>query len=524
MVRWHGWDSVEGEVLALHVPGDRGTGRAILPDGLTVALSTLKGGAVRDFLASDRRGPAQQELRVAIVDCEMLGGLLTPIGPSSVHGPLLDRLRAAMKGAADMPGVPVEGHLVLFGKAEDARLVRLILIADQALLDSLDNHAAPEIVQPAELRLLKQLICGLNLSEAAAADGVGHETKRSQYKSLARKLGARSQTELAAKAMTQVLLDARDAAAARPSSADHEFVWLARAFIPSARTFQIPGAAGRLHRFVDVGPLDGLPLVMLHPQVLPDIREAEIADLHEVGVRVIAPLRNGALSAAAGPLGVEAHLDHACEGIELARTSFCGDKVHVMACISGGAYAVEYARRHARHVGSLAFVGACVRPNTGNGTAGRLRYGFLSLAMRNWAVYSRAIQFYGRRIRRPGALEQLLLSVYRPSASDLAVIRAEHAKPHEGERLRRFFSASVESIKHDFYHQAHPRWRDFPVGAFPTLFLHGDADFIHAISGVRELAASWEVPVVALPGAGQLVYHRHFGPVLRNWLRFRTGL
>ncbi|MGB3832640.1 MAG: alpha/beta hydrolase [Mesorhizobium sp.] len=493
---------------------------------LDAVLSTLKDYSLDQFLHA---GGGVMPLSdwpggIAVIDCEVKRGRLQPVSHPDLDRTVLDRLQEA----ASLPGGGVsllaDGYTLLTALMDDPRMVRLVLLSDDTLLDCLTLAGGGRNFFPAELRLAKQILCGMNLNAAAALDGVGHETKRSQFKSLSQKLDVRSQPELAARMMMQIMLQVSEAVALRTAGNEAAFAGLVRRFIPSARTMQIAAPNGDMHRFVDLGPVRGEPLVMLHSQVLPDLSDADIRFLHDHGLRVIIPLRNGAMAPDDRPLRIARHLDHACEGVELARQTFCGDTVHLMTCISGTAYGIEYARRNPEKVVSFALVGASFRPTSGMDTAGRLRYGMLSLALRNWSLYSRAIAFYGRRLRRPGALEQLLFNVYRPSPPDLEVIRAEHDKPHHGERMRRFFTASVESIKHDFYHQAHPRWDAFPRGAFAAAFLHGDRDMIHDLDDVRELAASWGVPVTPIEGAGQLLYHRHFQPLMRAYLAFRPGI
>ena len=350
---------------------------------------------------------------------------------------------------------------------------------------------------------------------------MSHETKRTQFKSLCRKLGVRSQNELTSAALTRILLNFASGNSHHASRGDRLFVELVHEFVPKARTFLLSGPSGTDHRFIDVGPMGGTPVVFLHSQILPDLRADDIGALCRHGLRLIIPLRNGAMASSFDRLGIDAHLDHACEGIDLARSHFGLQRTDILPCISGSAYGLEYARRHPERIRSLAFVGACVKPNTGSATAGRLRAGMFALAARHWSLYSRAIEFYGRRIQRPDKLRKLLLNVYRPCLADLAVIKGEYAPPYGGERVRKLFSSSVESLKHDFYHQAHPRWEALPPNLFPTAFFHGTHDFIHSIGDVRELAQGYgNAPVHPIHGAGQLLYHRHFEPMLVAYRAF----
>jgi pimeloyl-ACP methyl ester carboxylesterase len=495
-----------------------------LIEGMSAALSTLGGIGIEEFLRADSIANGQGSAgTISLLEYDFRRSELRLLEGHTLEQGILDSLTVEIGRNSAAAGLALKNHLALIGNRPGGQLIRLLVLSDKRLSVLLADLLTQDGLSGAEFRLLKQLICGLNLSEAAAHDSIGHETKRSQFKSLARKLGVRSQTELVARTVTQILLMTGRTGLADDSE-EQAFAALIRAFIPSARTYQLPGDNGYVHRVVDIGPLQGRPVILLHSQVLPDIRKEDLKILEDRHLRLIVPLRNGALSPKARPLSVARHMDHACEAIDLTRKTFCGDRAHIIACISGSAYGIEYAARNADRVASFAFVGACVSPNRGKGTAGRLRHGLLSMAMRNWAVYSRVIEFYGDRIRRPEALEQLLFSIYRPSLPDLAVIRGEFSKPYCGDRITRFFSESVESIKHDFYHQAHPRWDAFPTKAFPAIFLHGNADFIHTIGDVKALAESWgAIAVTPIPGGGQLLYHQHFRPLIAKYIRFRNA-
>lgn len=87
--------------------------------------------------------------------------------------------------------------------------------------------------------------------------------------------------------------------------------------------------------------------------------------------------------------------------------------------------------------------------------------------------------------------------------------------------MRKLFSSSMESLKHDFYHQAYPRWEVFPHDSFPSCFLHGIHDLIHPLGEVRKLAHNWgDAPIHLIQGGGQLLYHRHFEPLLAGYRAF----
>ncbi|MDX1037038.1 alpha/beta hydrolase [Sinorhizobium medicae] len=462
--------------------------------------------------------------KAARFDSEVTGladGIPRPLKHAELQNALWQNIADGLSRQGELrSGILLDDGLAVIVPGGSDRPTRLIVLRDSALFDAVGKLASDEPLFASERRLLKQLICGFNLAAAAALDGVSHETKRSQFKSLARKLGGGSQAEIASRALSRVFLEIASVSRPRVPHDDY-FDDLLREFAPGARTLRLCCRSGKSHRFVDVGPVDGRPAVMLHPMILPDLREGDIEALKTLSTRLIIPLRHGAMSRETAALNVSAHLDHACEGIDLARKHFCGDLVDIMACISGTAYGLEYARRHPDRVSSLALVGATVKPTTSRTTAGRLRSGLFTVSMHQWHLYSRLMDFYGRRIRRPETLKHLLLSVYRPNMADLAIIDAEYGVPFGGERMRKFFASSVQSIKHDFYHQALPDWSGFPVPGCRAVFLHGAQDFIHSVTERRKLAQSLGgVPVLSLPNAGQLLYHSHFEPTIRFYRGF----
>src|SRR5690606_8312963 len=103
------------------------------------------------------------------------------------------------------------------------------------------------------------------------------------------------------------------------------------AYIPGVRTFMLRAPGGERHRFVDIGPVSGTPAIMVHSQILSDFRAADVALLNAAGIRLIIPLRHGALSRSARSIGIEEHMTHACEGIDLARSHFAGSKADLLA-------------------------------------------------------------------------------------------------------------------------------------------------------------------------------------------------
>ncbi len=487
---------------------------------LSDMLSALPNTFLHDFL---RDGGRDERI---VFTCEMRDGKPLPLKHSDAAHPIWQNIDAKLRaGAVIGSGLVLENHLVFVSEAGSEGPVRIMVVPDTEILAALSGTGQDGALTDSELRLLKQLACGLTLPAAADIDGVSHETKRTQFKSLARKLKVRSQNALANKVLMHLLLDLDSALLGNPADSDDHFIALIHEFMPDARAFQLWSPRGTRHRFIDIGPVTGHPVALVHSIILPDIRPSDIALLDECGLRLIVPLRHGAMSKASSHLDIAGQLDHACEGIDLIRTQFGKGRVDVLATISGCAYGLEYARRFPDRMRSLTLVGAPINPLTDRSFAGRFRSGVFSLAAGHWGLFTRALQFYGRRIRRPDTLRTMLTGMYRSSPADAGIVQAEYASAHGGERGRMFMTASLGSLCHDLYHQAHPRWDERQDGAFPISFIHGTQDIIHPIAGIRARAKSWGgVPVHEISGAGQLLYHQHFEPMTQAYRRFLDGV
>lgn len=497
------------------------------------AVARVLGPLAPDALATFQREQAGaatgQEVGWTVFECEMRDGLPMPLKLEERQHPLWRELSAALGGRNHFgAGVVLKAHLALITEGDAERPARIMVLGDGMMIHSLRGILRQGEITAAELRLLKQLICGAGLAEAARTDGVSHETRRTQFKSLSRKLGARSQGELTGRAIMRLLMNPDPLSPnLAPSSGDRQsddlFALLMDEFLPDARCHTLQGPNGIRHRFVDLGPHDGRPVIFVHPQILPDFRPEDVAALHEAGLRLIVPLRHGAMSKAGPTLNVIDHLDHACEGMDLARFHFCAGRADMLACISGVAYAIEYARRFPERVASLAFAGAPANPASGISATGRLRGALLRLATSDGALYSRVMDFLGRRINRPDTFRALLANYYRPCPADLAIVETEYAAPHGGERVRKQITASMRSIRHDLHHQVRPRWSDLPKGRFPVAFFHGGKDVFYPIAAARALAGELGgYPVNVIPEAGQLLYYRHFVPLLEAYHAFVT--
>ncbi|WP_306151513.1 hypothetical protein [Roseovarius sp. MMSF_3281] len=143
----------------------------------------------------------------AVAECWLVGNQVARPEKGGVSASLRDELARTL-GASGLPrpALPLTHHLAFVGTPRPDGRQRVIIVSDNALRELMDEHIVGVGLSPAELRLLKQVLGGRTLHQAADTDDVSYETKRSQYKSLARKLGAHSQVELSGLVFTRLML------------------------------------------------------------------------------------------------------------------------------------------------------------------------------------------------------------------------------------------------------------------------------------------------------------------------------
>lgn len=151
-----------------------------------------------------------------------------------------------------------------------------------------------EALTAAELRLLKQCLCGRSLREISASEQVAYETRRNQMKRLLEKTGCSRQTDLLLSMLSllvraQLVESGTNAAFCAPLQS-----YLERHYPGAFRVFSFETRSGARLLIGDYGPLDGTPCVMLHSSVFTVFPLPQHADiLDRLAIRLITPYRPG---------------------------------------------------------------------------------------------------------------------------------------------------------------------------------------------------------------------------------------
>ena len=425
-----------------------------------------------------------------------------------------------------------------------------LLAFDTTALDRVLAEGWPSVLlTPAERRVLLVTLAGLSLPMAAALDGVGTETRRSQFKSLSAKLGLGRRTDLIRQVMTRlaVQLAASDGGMEiTPAQADYPgtndpAAWPVAQRAPKAnpaaaafraeiapvpakglRTLVLQDHAGAQVRVVDAGPRDGRPVIILHPQIFPLIGPADAAPLFHHQIRALWPIRQGALvpdGSAQGSLQSLADQIASTQRAVIAlQETFCNGPATVVGLMSGAPFALQAAAALPQTVGRVILVGAAPGPLISGGGAGALRRGLIGLARANPGLLTIALGLIQKAAPTPADFARILRRHYRASAPDLAVITHAETTGALG-TLHRRFMASLQSVRIDFQMHAGFDWAAGLHITQPLHLIHGAEDPIQPAAQLAAFAALHGLPAPdIIPAAGQFLMFDHLEAVIA-----RTG-
>ncbi len=224
-------------------------------------------------------------------------------------------------------------------------LRRLILVTEELFFEILRLFNSTANLTAAEQRMVYQLMMGFGPGEAAVADNVSVETKRSQLKKASSKLHCTGQLEIVRLLMGQMIhiLYLCEAETSH-MDATEKFTtdFLGNYIKLSAQRL----SNGRLMRYWELGPQDGTPVLLIHGYLFPILLLNAKAQLEQHKLRLIAPIRGGYLD---NQTYSDVHLDggmieKTVEDLTLFVKQVCPKPIPVVGHATGGFYAMLIAK------------------------------------------------------------------------------------------------------------------------------------------------------------------------------------
>lgn len=367
-------------------------------------------------------------------------------------------------------------------------------------------------IPPALLRLLTCYLGGLTLSESARRDSRSIDTRKRQAQELRRRLGLDRESSIVRVVGARLHVEIHSLLN-RAGVRDHRaFLTHIRHYMPSQiRPLILHDAEGQPIRVLDMGPIDGTPVIALHPMILPDFRPVDLELLAHLRLRLLWPLRNGLYAPNDPALDAEAHLAHALAGIERLRQHFVPGPVSLLSFAASSKVALAYAAAFPACVRHLIFAAACVLEQRPTGGPRRLARGMVALsrhhpvAMRATALYMTQVLLSEQRF------PEFIRNRFRDCPADSRLIAEELHSDDRGERIRQTLQLSLGSVLQDYVFQSDLGWDRAAGTAQEMHFLHGEDDRIHPLPLIESLAYKLGAPPPRmLPGAGQMLHGPHF--------------
>lgn len=344
------------------------------------------------------------------------------------------------------------------------------------------------VMTEAEFTLFSDLATGLSLEESALRAGVATSTRRKQLQACFRKLNVVSQAELVSLA-NRVIDRLSTTLGALLGPADNEWTSYARYFPVGVRCGVLEGVSRRAVRYLEIGPISGRPVFILHPMMFPNIEKADVELFHELGWRTIWPIRDGCLSSRnlAG-IDWDRHCEQTVADIHTLQHMCADVPVPIIALVSSGAYATKFAAAYPQCVERIDYVSTCF--SAGKRKSRDVYFGdFLLRNLRqNGRMAVVAIQHIAGVVFGRNQLESTLRRVFKGSAVDQAVLDEEFATPARSERAKYAVRSSIDSMRYDYLSQLSFSWSSASKLETAKQFWHGAQDRVHNLDDLSKLS------------------------------------
>ncbi len=331
----------------------------------------------------------------------------------------------------------------------------------------------------AEKKLCAQLCSGHQLKECAALSNQTYETVRSHLKSVFFKSELSSQSDLVGKFSYEIAEFFRTYLEADEMLFKE---WRSyRKYLPrSVRMGVLVGPNDESTRYLDFGDPQSEPLYLIHPLIFPAFDEKDVLFAKKIDRRFIVPVRRGALGDNRPRIQRWSdYISNSANGLRECINNFSGtnEQVDLIALVSGGAVATEYALQHQEKVKSLSFAGTCY--SAGKPTSDLHFFGteLVRIMGRNQRAGHAALRYIcGIGKKEAKRFKDGMRTIFAGSAADMKLINEDVSDPIRCERLKLATLGSFYSVMFDYLSQFYFDWNEASKIECKTAFVHGAED------------------------------------------------
>jgi len=390
---------------------------------------------------------------------------------------------------------------------------RIFLLHMDFISDLLTRLFPDTRITPAERKALLQSLSGISLKYAASLDNVSYETKKSQLKSVFQKTQLPKQQALSNFLITHLTLDIATKSTRRSANAesDEMFFHYVDTYMGSyVRASVVQESANKRFRVIEIGDPAGVPVVCVHHLGIINFSEEEISEIYRKGIRLICPLRHGALGPGDPKVASAEHMEHAIAGIDLAVSLTGSQQAIVVSMLSGCLYAISYLERFNHKIGKLIMLGAAYKPPVELKSTSTFKKNLHNLAVERERTLELTVSTLLENIDQPGTLEKVMKESHNNSDADNQTIDELFSDESQVHAMRHRLRYSPLSIVEDLKIQSSNNWEPLEHIETRIHFIHGSEDGLISIDNIRRLVdqkESWTLHTVK--GAGNWIFGKY---------------
>lgn len=388
---------------------------------------------------------------------------------------------------------------------------RLLLFGIEFIACELKKLFPTAAITNAERRVLLQTVAGISLKHAAELDTVSYETKKSQLRSVFQKTQLNSQQALSQFLISHLTMEIAAKISRQPSQAesDEMFFYYADNYMGSyVRASVVQESANKRFRILEFGDPSGTPIVCIHHLGIINFSEEELFHLKRNRLRLICPLRHGALGPADEKISSIEHLEHALAGIDLA-VSLTGQKqATILSLLSGCLYGIKYADKNSQKVANLIMLGASYKPPVSKNVTSIFKKNLHDLAAEHERTLEVTVSTMLDNVDQPLKLKNVVLESHNNGAADSTTINALFSDNTQVTAMQHRLRHSPNSIVQDLKMQSVKDWTPLAriADKIDIHFIHGTADDLVPLENIQHLIQTHPAQLHRVEGAGNWIF------------------
>lgn len=374
----------------------------------------------------------------------------------------------------------------------------------------------PASLTASEQRICFQTVAGLSLREAASVDNVSVETKRSQMKSLCRKMQCSGQADILRKVLGQMVhfLSISEAEAAHARLAE-QFVTNHLSKHVSLTIKRLPN--GRIMRMLECGPIGGRPVIMIHGMMFAQFIKGLSGKLEELNLRLIVPLRHGHLEAQTMSSLYEDDyvISKSIEDLALFLIEFGPSPAVVLGNSMGAPIAANFANKHPKLVSQLILLSANLAEGipADSHMLDRFYTGLNHLVTRPGLFRLVAWQFRKYYVDEK-TVRKVFGKLFGRSTDDIDVLEGKYTGASAYPMFIEHYKTSIKGIAEDFSFVMQNWKREFCRLRVNTTYIHGADDPVVALDEFQDSALqNPNAKILSIEGAGHFMALSHANQV-----------